>query len=742
MGRNRSQGEVRKKILIVGDWVVDDYWVIVNHRSSKGSRTGLMHHLAMHKLEASIRAFCGAGQTASILQKTRRKKESNPPVYEIFGLGLWAKGDDEGLRGLFDPENTKSHNPYFIFKPFKENLPDNVTLLNLGDYLTDAQAKIGTIRAIRTYLKVGNKTTQLQRIDWELQAPSTEGLPKWPIDFGKLSPKLPVVDCVVIKDLGKGIVTDEMINVLLEKYFNVPWFISTKSWRPDWLTNNLGKIPLKLLLIPQIAAQAAIQKDDINIWITNSEYASKKALDELTKLRKSMGEKKTPIFIVLPENFSTLALDLRQDDAKNTGVIFADKTSKFSHETNMASVFFGAVVAQLLENGNIEIQSLIERSLNYTYNWQEIEVKRIDDPDVWDPNSLPNIILDELSSEKPRLQVNNNPFNIKHAKKEWEDAINRSSYGIVQDTEGKEKFEIWRAMAEIDGYVCCVDSKQKNITKLIHAVNSYAKSFRGLGDKIPHARVSQASCLLYAKAGAGKTSLVRKIAENNALRFLPYNITQMNRLIDILDCFDTIVTSSLQDPSKPLLIFVDEINSTLENEDVYKVFLAPLEDGMYIRGGKAFKLPPSFWVFASTQSEDEIKGKSKASDFCSRLTHGMISLDISNPGNPQKQLENVYFGVSMILSIFPDVRQVSSTVLKVLAEDLPLARMREIRHFIEAFENVQYGKISASNIPVFTSDNINIDDNKIKKLVSDESTNLRMIPIVSSAVGGRMIEGA
>ncbi len=60
---NRKHGA----ILIVGDWVVDDFWVIANHRSSTSSRTGLMHHKALHNREASIRAFCGAGKTASIL---------------------------------------------------------------------------------------------------------------------------------------------------------------------------------------------------------------------------------------------------------------------------------------------------------------------------------------------------------------------------------------------------------------------------------------------------------------------------------------------------------------------------------------------------------------------------------------------------------------------------------------------------------------------------------------------------
>lgn len=734
----------QKKILIVGDWVVDDYWVIVNHRS-KSSRTGLMHHRALHKRAASIRAFCGAGQTASILHNTRLQEDSIP-LYKILGLGLWAVDDDDGLLALFNPENTKFHNPYRIFKTFDKNLPNRVELVNLGDYLihsTDDNNNIefGTTRIIRTYLKVGNKTTQLQRIDWELEPPSVNGLPEWPVNIKNLSSKLdPDVDCVVIKDLGKGVINDKLIQLLIKKYSRVPWFISTKSWKPRWLIDHLHKIPLlRLLLIPQIAAQTALQEDDVNSWITNTGYASNKALDELTKLRKKMSKDAKPIIIVLPKNLSTLALDLRPDDDEQTGVIFPDDTPKLALETNMASVFFGAAISQLLEDNSngITISKLIEQSLNYTYNWQEKEIKRIVDPDLWDPKSSPAIILNDLA-EKIKYPINNEPFNVKHAKDEWTAALNSLERGIVTDENGNEKFELWRSMVDVPEYVCCVDFKQRNIRKLVHAVNDYAKGFKSMGDRIPQVRAPQTSCLLFAKAGAGKTSLVRKLADSNNLRFIPYNITQMNRLIDILDCFDTIVTSSLQDPHRPLLIFIDEINALLENEDVYKVFLSPLEDGMYIRDGKAYKLPPSFWVFASTESEQEIKAKSKskASDFCSRLTHGTISLEIpvtdDDNNSQQKQLENVYFGVSMILSIFPDIRQVSKTVLDIFAKELKTARMREMRHFIEAFKSVQYGKITASNIPVFIHDNIKIDDNAINDYLAQEVQKPKMIPIISA----------
>ena len=382
------------------------------------------------------------------------------------------------------------------------------------------------------------------------------------------------------------------------------------------------------------------------------------------------------------------------------------------------------------------MKKLVEQSLNYTFKWQKAENQRITLPESWDSSKTPSVIIDKMG-DNIELPLTNDTFDIEHAINEWQQAF--SEYGIVIDKEGKSKFELWRAMVDVAGYICHVESKRNNIRKLIQAVDAYANSHTGISDIMSHTRKPQESCLVYAKPGAGKTSLIKKIADRNKLRFIPYNITQMNRLTDILDCFDAIVTSYLQNPSEPLLVFVDEINSQLEGHCVYSMFLSPLEDGVYIRGGKSFKLPPTYWVFACTEELEQLKKQNKGSDFCSRLTRGAISLDnqTDDQSVEQKRIENIYVGVSMILSIIPDVREVSKTVLGIFAT-LKDARMREIRHFIETFRNVQYGRITVRNIPEFKLGNINIDvkyiaDHLIIEKNSQETdTNRGMVPIISS----------
>lgn len=70
-----------KRILLLGDWVVDDNWVTGIHRSSTASRIGPSHFRSLHNKESTVQGFCGAGQTASLL--CLAKDENSDPLFEI-----------------------------------------------------------------------------------------------------------------------------------------------------------------------------------------------------------------------------------------------------------------------------------------------------------------------------------------------------------------------------------------------------------------------------------------------------------------------------------------------------------------------------------------------------------------------------------------------------------------------------------------------------------------------------------
>jgi hypothetical protein len=87
-------------ILVVGDWNVDEHWVIGKHRAISSSRTGNDHSRALHRDTCSIRSLCGAGQVATILYQA---KKANRAVFDVKGMGLWYEGDTDMLAKMLNP---------------------------------------------------------------------------------------------------------------------------------------------------------------------------------------------------------------------------------------------------------------------------------------------------------------------------------------------------------------------------------------------------------------------------------------------------------------------------------------------------------------------------------------------------------------------------------------------------------------------------------------------------------------
>lgn len=384
----------------------------------------------------------------------------------------------------------------------------------------------------------------------------------------------------------------------------------------------------------------------------------------------------------------------------------------------MASVLFPAMIANLIRNENIKLDQLLKGALNFTYGWMSIEVKRVEDPEEWEPS--PDQALELEPKRLPEgLRVDKKfdgdwrRFSWKQATYAWGKAF--SDYGIIETKDldngdkaaaadkgkrvtakpkGKKYLELWRSMTEVNGYVCCMTEKRKLLQKVINE----------LGASGGKGRRDHKSCMFIASPGSGKTHLVRRLADTLRLRYLGFNITQMLSKTDLFDCFDTVVTSQAQNREEPLLVFIDEINAKLDGQHVYDAFLAPLEEGVYVRAGKTFHIDPCVWVFAGTQHPRiELHGdkSDKASDFESRLTLSPLDLRIKDPSREESEArtEKVYLGVCLLRSAFPDVRKVSQKVLQAFHTLPPTLEARELQHFVKAFFDIQYGTVKAKNIP-------------------------------------------
>ncbi len=747
-----------QNIIIVGDWFVDEHWVTGVHRSSSASRPGEGHHRVVQGLDSVIEAFCGAGRTASLLYQADENR-----AVAIYGIGIWHKDDKDALKGMFKCQNLTGQNHHRLSRRTPQVPPSNVYLYNLAEILVDEHNKLfpaGTSRIIRTYHLGSDRRIQYNRVDWELEggysekhSPMTRKLKRDDIyEFLKkiscshiekeinycdeeMLPNSKDVNAIVLKDLLRGVVTRPLVEWFAEKYPDVPWFVSTKAWKPDWL-DVLKDVNLRILLIPQAAAKEAIKSNELGCWITPAGYPEKTALTIIGDLEKTILSTSPnpqwatyrPRIIVLPDGFKVLAYDPRCGSAEDnnseaetverkTGeVAGCGKTEPeaaeeipesvrdiavhnlasikpFDVDMGMASVFLPVVVTLLNKKPAEALGDLIEKALRHTYKWVCYEGERVTDPENWD--GMQKEFMAEPTPDWPSLIIKE--LSLKQETDAWDQALN--NIGVVKkigvDDKKRWEFQLWRSMVEIDGYACCVNEERAKINQLIRGIKE-ARSSSGWRYHV--------CCMLLASPGSGKTFFARQLAETLDFRFLPFNITQMVSRSDILDCFDTIVTTQAQTPQRPLMVFVDEINARLEGDFVYNAFLTPVEEGVYMRRGRVFRIAPCLWIFSGTEDpvnpDDPNRDRSlKGSDFKSRLTLGVISTEEKPRNSSIYRTQNVYRAVAIIRSEFPDVRYVSKRVLKFFMCMMGNISVRKMKNTIKSFVNVQYGKLLTINIP-------------------------------------------
>ncbi|MFZ1005530.1 MAG: AAA family ATPase, partial [Candidatus Sulfotelmatobacter sp.] len=670
----------RRRILVVGDWVVDEHWVIGIHRSPTSSRTGRHHYRALHPPDATVESLCGAGRTASVLHQVKLDKER---FCEIVGVGLWHPDDTAALTAMLDPCSSCGQTPHRLTRR-ELPAPAGAKLFNL-DSVLPKDAFPGTTRMIRIYQQTGARFSLLQRIDWELQVPQaeqqgTDGPAKekvWIPSLGTLKGSdlesellrlnnLEPFAAVVIKDMHKGVVSEALIEWLAAHFSKVPWFVSTKAWQPKWF-DLLPQRSLRLLMVPQVATLLGTRSGLLNTWITRAGDPARGALRVLDDLGIRFSK---AIVVALPEGMSVLARDHHRtgDARQRIGVVQPEEEpGRGTPGMPMASVFFAALTAQLLHQPETALHPLIRNGLQFAHQWMSLEGERVEKPEEWQPSDEQVLDLSDpgtSSSTWPgrpfegRCKV----FSWQRAISEWDDAV--KLYGIIENDghhassrHRRDRLELGRAMTEVDGYVCCIKEKREVLQRIVNELKSF--DIRGQTDHI--------SCMLIASPGSGKTFLVRRLADAVKLRFLGFNITQMIGKSDLLDCFDTIVTNQAQNREQSLLVFVDEINAKLDSQHVYDTFLAPLEEHVYVRAGKTFHIDPCVWVFAGTERPMSQKGaehdkSDKASDFESRLTLPPVDLKVGSAS--EDQVEKVYLGVSLLRKAFPDVRWVSKKVLQ------------------------------------------------------------------------------
>lgn len=699
----------RIKILVVGDWLVDEYWLLGEQRSSFSRRRGLRHTLALHSAEASIRTLGGAGMVASILAQTKYCTGKDPApdrVFEIHGLGRWHREDDEAIKHLLWVVKHEQQNHYRLTFPSTGDSPTNVTLHNLS---TESES-FGTTRIIRLYHRAGPHLELVQRIDWELpddsQAelhPHAKVLNNLPNDFTH----------VIVLDLDKGVFNKPgLAQHLASEFKKAKWYIFSKSLSPKWLLNNQQlRNSVRLLFVPQTAATEALAGKESSAWITAAKgLPSKVALDFL---QKRQSDYKKAHIVVMPHRLSLLLAF-----ADEVYVQGENRLPDYGDLIPMATVMFPTLIAHdiALGGNGVAFSKLVTRSLAFTNHWMKSESHRFLSPEFKPKEEqVCRITLEQTSYCDGGQCSPVFPFrelqqhSLKERSNEWEAAF--TGQGVVPSKSGA-RFQLWRAMTDVGGYVACVPQKRIVLQELLHITREFVKQQER----------RQTSVLLIDRPGSGKSFLVERLAKEVSkevpVRRLEFNITQLLNRSDLVYCFDTIVTHQAQNPREPLLVFFDEINAKLDGNPVFDSFLAPLEQGIYVRSGNQFHIQPCLWVFAGSESPAEIAKREgpdrsvKISDFVSRLSYPPFELSCSanlGPGvhaeeqqkriHALEKLERIYVAVANLRSLFGDVTQVCKGIFEIFEQFKEDMGPRAIRQFVRHFHDVQRGRVTIQNLP-------------------------------------------
>ena len=109
--KTRKKPINKQTVVIIGDWFVDENWLMAKQESYSSSHTGINHYLSKHKFGKRMTSLCGAFELLVVLKKYFDNVKNS---YDFIGFGAWNTNDNEILHCTFCEDMNKHFSPYSL----------------------------------------------------------------------------------------------------------------------------------------------------------------------------------------------------------------------------------------------------------------------------------------------------------------------------------------------------------------------------------------------------------------------------------------------------------------------------------------------------------------------------------------------------------------------------------------------------------------------------------------------------
>lgn len=626
-----------RPVVVLGDWLVDENWVLEKRDSPTSSRVGQHHWHALGTPSSMMYSFCGAARIARWLRhgEPDRSKEE-PPA--ILGVGWWAIGDTPRLTRLFTPGASVGRNPFALSRqnppPGEQVSFADVRLINLAELSTGHD--FATARVVRLFRHRQDQNTLelVERIDFDRPLPEDpENSVRWAelltmlgqgnhdgawlrqlsaaarqrfgamgipeqeaaqicaaidaLSPGRTGPTIQDAQAITVADLGKGGINDALVDTitkaLADRASKVDWFVYAKTWDqppPTWFA-HVPSGQCRVVVVGTIAVRR---------WWERGDIAETAAFT-------------TPIH---PEAWFT---PTNRSHAPRLPSHDAVEWIKWIGELTNAEW-----VIALPPSGMVAWR----RSGPSTELYISTSPADDDTGEVY--ASRASAVLASLTSAsthgadiRSRLAValRDGLEYVRHERGVRE-AVMKDGVGYPVERDPiaalsvyhvdplpcldpckwdveRAELPVWQACPDLPGYAEIVPRRRRELARLLRLLDRYARR-----------RSDAASALVVAPPGSGKSHLIACVRKFLQLEVHTINLTQVRSFKALEDEFDNLTAAMSEKPDRRHMAFVDEVNAPLDGGPAYAAFLTVLQERELKRHGLTVKLGAIAWVFAGT----------------------------------------------------------------------------------------------------------------------------------------------